>query len=189
MKNYKYKNDLKWLFYKLHFTNTCLNIQHKWMIFNKIKHTQIQYKRDRESENGHKDFYVVNLRRGNIHGLNPQPSAKQYTIWKRAYTLKAINTMVSTSSYHLLIYPRASEPLSLLPIQVMSYTSRKQLPIQGSQASRKISLLSNLDHKDPSQASLAQLSGVPNSLLRLLLGYPEHIPSQVFLLKLKFHSL
>ena len=56
--------------------------------------------------------------------------------------------------------PQASELLSLLPIQGVSYTSRKQLPIQGSQASRKIPLLSNLDHKDPSQAPLAQLFGV-----------------------------
>ena len=132
---------------------------------------------------------MVNLRRGNIHGLNPQPLAKQSTIWKKTYTLKAINTIISTSSYYLLIYPRASEPLSLLPNQDVSYTSRKQLSIQGSQASRKIPLLSNLDHKDPSQAPLAQLSGVPNSLLKLLLCYPEHIPSDVFLLKLKLHSL
>ena len=97
--------------------------------------------------------------------------------------------MIFTSSYHLLIYPRTSESLSLLPIQGVSYTFKKQFPIQGSQASRKISLLNYLDHKDPSQTFLAQPSGVPNSLLRLLLGHPEHIPSQVFLLKLKLHSL
>ena len=97
--------------------------------------------------------------------------------------------MISTLSYQILIYPRASESLSLLPIQDMSYTSKKQLLIQGSQASRKIPLLSNLDHKDPSQAPLAQLSEVPNSLLRLSLGYPEFIPSQVFLLNTKLHSL
>ena len=189
MKNYKYKNDQSGLFYKSHFTNTCSNIHHMWMISNKIKHTHIQNKRDRERDNERKDFYVVNLRRGNIHGLNLQPPAKQSTIWKSTYTLKGINTMISTSSYHFLIYHRASEPLSLLLIQGMSYTFRKQLPIQGSQASRKIPLLSNLDHKDPSQAPLAQLSGVPNSLLRLLLGYPELIPCQVFLLKWKLHSL
>ena len=81
--------------------------------------------------------------------------------------------MISTLSYQLLINPRASEPLSLLPIQGVSYTSMKQLPIQGSQASRKISLLSNLDHKDPSQATQAQPSGVHNSLLRLSLSYPD----------------
>ena len=58
---------------------------------------------------------------------------------------------------------RPSEPPSLLPIQGVSYISREQLPIQGSQASRKISLLNYLDHQDPSQASLTQLSGVPHS--------------------------
>ena len=79
------------------------------------------------------------------------------------YTLNAINTMIYNPSYQILIYPRASEPHSLLLIQGVSYTSRKQLPIQGSQASRKISLLSYLDHKDPSQATLAQPSGVPHS--------------------------
>ena len=66
---------------------------------------------------------------------------------KRTYKLKTINSMISISSYQILIYPRASESLSLLPIQGVSYTSRKQLPIQGSQASRKISLLSNLDQE------------------------------------------
>ena len=63
--------------------------------------------------------------------------------------------MISTSSYQILINPRASDSQSLLSIQDVSYTSREQLPIQGSQASRKISLLNYLDHKDPSQASLA----------------------------------
>ena len=53
--------------------------------------------------------------------------------------------MISTSSYHLLINPRASDSQSLLSSQDVSYTSREQLPIQGSQASRKISLLNNLD--------------------------------------------
>ena len=71
--------------------------------------------------------------------------------------------MISTSSYQILIYPRASEPLSLLPIQGVSYTSREQLPIQDYQASRKISLLSYLDHQDPNQASLAQPFRVPHS--------------------------
>ena len=74
-----------------------------------------------------------------------QPPAKQIHYRKMTYTLKAINKMISTISYYLLIYPWASDPLSLLPIQGVFYTSRKQLPIQGSQASRKISLLSNLD--------------------------------------------
>ena len=91
-------------------------------------------------------FYVVKPQRGNIHGLNPQPPAKQIHYTKRTYTLKAINTMISTSSYQILINPRASDSQSLLSIQDVSYTSREQLPIQGSQASRKISLLSNLDH-------------------------------------------
>ena len=65
---------------------------------------------------------------------------------KRTYRLKAINTMISTPSYQDLINPRASDSQSLLSIQDVSYTSREQLPIQGSQASRKISLLNNLDH-------------------------------------------
>ena len=99
-----------------------------------------------KSENETQCFYVVKPQRGNIHRLIPQPPAKQIHYKKRTYTLKAINTMISTLSYHLLIYPQASDSLSLLSIQGMSYTSRKQLPIQGSQASRKISLLSNLDH-------------------------------------------
>ena len=58
---------------------------------------------------------------------------------------------------------RPSEPPSILPIQGVSYTFREQLPIQGSQASRKISLFNYLDHQDPSQASLAQPFGVPHS--------------------------
>ena len=53
--------------------------------------------------------------------------------------------MISTPSYQLLINPRASDPLSLLTIQDVSYTSSEQLPIQSLQAARKISLLSNLD--------------------------------------------
>ena len=35
---------------------------------------------------------------------------------KRTYTLKAINTMISTSSYQILINPRASDLQSLLYI-------------------------------------------------------------------------
>ena len=113
---------------------------------------------------------MVKPQRGNIHGLIPQPPAKQIHYTKKTYTLKAIKTMISTSSYHLLINPRASDSQSLLSIQDVSYTSKEQLPIQGFQASRKIFLLSNLN---PSQASLDQLSGVRNSLLRLLLSYPD----------------
>ena len=94
----------------------------------------------------HDVFYVVKPQRGNIHGLIPQPPAKQIHYTKKTYTLKAINTMISTSSYQNLINPRASDLQSLLSIQDVSYTSREQLPIQGSQASRKILLLSNLDH-------------------------------------------
>ena len=59
---------------------------------------------------------------------------------KRTYTLK-LSTHDIRSSYHLLIYPRASEPPSLLPIRDVSYTSRKQLPIQDAHVSRKISCL------------------------------------------------
>ena len=85
-------------------------------------------------------FYVVNLRKGNIHGLNPQPPAKQFTMTKRTYTLK-LPTHDIRSSYQLLIYPRASESPSQLPIQDVSYTSRNQLPIQDAHVSRKISCL------------------------------------------------
>ena len=56
---------------------------------------------------------------------------------KRIYTLK-LSTQDIHSSYHLLIYPRASELPSLLPIRDVSYTSRKQLPIQDAHVSRKI---------------------------------------------------
>ena len=58
--------------------------------------------------------------------------------------------MISTSSYQILNNPRASDSQSLLSIQDVSYTYREQLPIQGLQAFRKISLLSNLDQGDPS---------------------------------------
>ena len=116
------------------------------MIFNKLTHTHIQKLRDGDRDNRHKYFYVVNLRRGNIHGLNPQPPAKQIHYMKRTYTLKTINSVISIPSYQILIYPQANESLSLLPIQGVSYTSRKQLLIKDSLASRKISLLSNLDH-------------------------------------------
>ena len=99
------------------------------MIFNKLAHTYTQYNRDSERDNEHKIFYVVNLRRGNIHGLNPQSPAKQIHYMKRTYSLKTINSMISISSYQILIYPQASESQSLLPIQGVSYTSRKQLHI------------------------------------------------------------
>ena len=59
---------------------------------------------------------------------------------KRTYTLN-LSTHDIRSSYHLLIYPRASELPSLLPIRDVSYTSRKQLPIQDAHVSRKISCL------------------------------------------------
>ena len=85
-------------------------------------------------------FYVVKPQRGNIHGLIPQPPAKQFTMMKRTYTLK-LPTHDIRSSYQLLIYPRASESPSLLPIRDVSYTSRKQLPIQDAHVSRKISCL------------------------------------------------
>ncbi|KAK0570660.1 hypothetical protein LWI29_004566 [Acer saccharum] len=49
--------------------------------------------------------------------------------------------MEDNENYHLLIYPRASELPSLLPIRDVSYTSRKQLPIQDAHVSRKIPCL------------------------------------------------
>ena len=108
---------------------------------------QVKYERltKTKSEKETLYFYVVKPQRGNIHWLIPQPPVKQIHYTKMTYTLKAINTMISTSSYHLLLNPRARDSLSLLSIQAVSYTSRKKLPIQGSQASRKIFLLSNLD--------------------------------------------
>ncbi|KAK1565160.1 hypothetical protein Q3G72_020122 [Acer saccharum] len=61
------------------------------------------------------------------------------------YVKKDLHTQAIThdirSSYQLLIYPRASESPSLLPIRDVSYTSRKQLPIQDAHVSRKISCL------------------------------------------------
>ena len=45
---------------------------------------------------------------------------------------------------------RLSELPTLLPIQGVSYTSKEQLPIQGPQASRKISSLSYLEYPTPS---------------------------------------
>ena len=74
---------------------------------------------------------MVKPQRGNIHGLNPQPPAKQIHYTKRTYSLKAINTMISTSSYQILNNPWASDSQSLLSIQDVSYTSREQLPILG----------------------------------------------------------
>ena len=59
---------------------------------------------------------------------------------KRTYTLK-LSTHDIRSSYQLLIYPRASESPGLLPIRDVSYTSRKQLPIQDAHVFRKISCL------------------------------------------------
>ena len=56
---------------------------------------------------------------------------------KMTYTLK-LSTYDIRSSYHLLVYPMASELPSLLPIQDVSYTSRKQLSIQDAHVSRKI---------------------------------------------------
>ena len=58
-------------------------------------------------------------------------TGKANPLYERTYTLKAINTMISTSSYHLLINPRANDLLSLLSIQGVTYASRNQLPIQG----------------------------------------------------------
>ena len=61
------------------------------------------------------------------------------------YVKKDLHTQAIThdirSSYQLLIYPRASESPSLLPIRDVSYTFRKQLPIQDAHVSRKISCL------------------------------------------------
>ena len=92
-----------------------------------------------KSENRHnKDFYVVKPQGGNIHGLIPQPSTKQFNMNERD-----THSIQSTPS----LTTRLSESPTLLSIQGVSYTSREQLPIQGSQAFRKISLLSYLDPK------------------------------------------
>ena len=75
------------------------------------------------------------------------PRVDTTTIYKAIhYMNKDLHTqsyqhMISTSSYQFLIYPRASEPQRLLPIQGVSYTSRQHHPNQSSQASRMISCL------------------------------------------------
>ena len=81
---------------------------------------------------------MVKPQRGNIHGLMPQPPVKQSNMNERD-----THSVQSTPS----LTTRISELPTLLPIKGVSYTSREQLPIQGSQASRKISLLSYLDPK------------------------------------------
>src|SRR5579862_5974006 len=92
-----------------------------------------------KSENEHKDFYVVKPQRGNIHGLMPQPPVKQSNMNVRdTHTQKHSTPSLTT---------RLSGSPTLLPIQGVSYTSKEQLPIQGPQTSRKISLLNYLDPK------------------------------------------
>ena len=81
---------------------------------------------------------------------------------KRTYTLK-LSTHDIRSSYHLLIYPRASELPCLLPIRDVSYTSRKQLHIQDAHVSRKISCLPIRILPTLDKSSLLDYSSPPDS--------------------------
>ena len=98
-------------------------------------------------------------------------TSKAIHYMKRIYTLK-LSTQDIRSSYHLLIYPRASEPLCLLSIQDVSYTSRKQLPIQDAHVSRKISCLAILSFLLLAKSSCLIIRVHP-TLIKTSLLYPQ----------------
>ena len=59
------------------------------------------------NETWHNSFYVVKPQRGNIHGLIPQPPAKQIHYDEKDLHTQGYQHMISTLSYQLLVYPRA----------------------------------------------------------------------------------